>query len=106
MMYYTTLLRLNVTPKALQFLFFFSFFFLFIVLVSVFGGTAKYFLVTKKACDRDLTYSLDTQKHIVPQVDIRDACGTWHSLLEVTSNHSIQKRYKNSQKLRNYLASG
>ena len=64
----------------------FSFFFFFFFTFS--GGTAKSFLanvltiVMKKTCDQDLTHFLDTPKHIsvkiVPQVVIRDACGTWY----------------------------
>ena len=54
--------------------------------------------------------SLDTLKSLsvksVPQVVIRDACGTWHALYTVTSIHSIQNSTTNSQKLGNKLASG
>ena len=63
----------------------------------------------EKACDQDLTHSLDTLKSLsiksVPQVVIRDAYGTWHWLNTVTSIHSIQKSTRNSQKLGNKLAS-
>ena len=65
-------------------IFFFSFFFFLLVTFS--GRTPKNFLanvltlVIKKTCDQDLTHSLDTPKHIsvkiVPEVVIRDACGT------------------------------
>ena len=61
-------------------------FFLFFLLVQFYGRTAKSFLanvlrlVIKKVRDRDLTYSLNTPKNIsveiVPQVVIRDSCGT------------------------------
>ena len=61
----------------------------------------------KKTCDHDLTHNLDKLKSlsvkIAAQVVIRDACGTWHSLCTVTS---IQKSTRNSQKLRDKLASG
>ena len=50
-----------------------------------------------------------TQKNnsikIVPQVIIHEACGTWHGLFTVISNHSIQKSIKNGQKIENKLAS-
>ena len=52
-------------------------------------------LIIKKKCDQDLTYSRDTSKNIsvknFPQVVIRDACGTWHSLCTVSNIHSMQK---------------
>ena len=89
-------LRLRVTQKALQlpfFLFLFFSFLLFLLLLSVFGLTAESFLanvlrlVTKEACDQDLTHSLDTpigiSVKIFPRVVIRDACGTWHGLFTV-----------------------
>ena len=61
----------------------------------------------KKACDQDLSDTLDTLKgrsvKSVPHV-IRDACGTWHGLYTVISIHSIQKTTRNSQKLGNKLS--
>ena len=90
-----------------------SSFFLFFLLVNFSGRTAKSFLVNvlswviKKACDQGLTHSLDTLKSfsvkIVPEVVVRDACGTWHGLCTVTSIHSIRKNTRNSQKLGNKL---
>ena len=84
-------------------------FFYFFLLVTFSGRTAKSFLANvltlliKKACDQDLNHSLDTSRNIsrkiVPQIVIRDACGTWHMLLTVTSIHSIQKNLRNSQKI-------
>ena len=60
-------------------------------------------------CGQDLTHSLDTARNIsvknVPQVVIRDVCGTWYGLFTVSSFHSIQKSTRNSQKLGNTLAS-
>ena len=56
-----TLLRFRITQKASQLSFF-----LFLLLLSVFGRTAKSFLVnvltlvSKEACDQDLTDSLNT----------------------------------------------
>ena len=83
-------------------------FFCFLSLPVHFSGrTAKSFLVNvlrlviKKACGQDLTHSLDTPKNIfvkiVPEVVIRDACGTWHGFCMVTSIYSIQKSTRNSQ---------
>ena len=84
-----------------------SFFFLFFLLVTFSGRTAKSFLanaltlVITKTCYQDLTYSLDTPKHIfvevVLQVVVCDACGTWHGSYTVTSIHSIQKSTINCQ---------
>ena len=58
----------------------------FFLLVPFSGRAVKSFLasvltlVIKKACDQDLTHSLDTPKiisvKIVPEVLTRDACGT------------------------------
>ena len=89
-------------------------FFLFLILRAVFGQTAKSFLanilklVRLEACDQNLTHSLDTSKTIsvkIVQV-ICVACGTWHSLLTVTSiHHIIQTSTKKSQKIRKKLAS-
>ena len=98
------LLRLRLTQKALQLPFQFFFFF---SLSSLFlDGPPKSFLVNvfwqviNKACDRDLTHSLDTLKclsvNVVPQVVIRDACSTWYSLCTVTTIQSIQKSIRNS----------
>ena len=62
----------------------------------------------EKACDQDLTHSLDTLKSlslkIVPQIVIRDTCGTWQGTCRVTSIHSIQESIRNSEKLGNKLA--
>ena len=90
-------LRLSLTQKALHLPFYF--FFLFFLLANFSGWAAKSYLfnflscVIKKACDQDLTYSLDTLNSLsvksVSQVVIRDACGTWHSLCTVTSIYSI-----------------
>ena len=87
----------------------------FFLLVTFSGRTAKSFLANvltlliKKACDQDLNHSLDTSRNIsrkiVPQIVIRDKCGTWHMLWTVTSIHSIQKNLRNSQKIGNKLAS-
>ena len=78
-----------------------------VILAFLFSQVLR--LIIKKACDQDLTHSLDTVKNIsakiVPQVVIPDACGTWHGSLTVTSMHSIQKSTRNSQKLENKLAS-
>ena len=91
-------LHLHITQNAMQLPFFF--FILFLLLVSVFGRTAKSFLevlglFTKEVCDQDLAYFLDTQNNMsismFLQVAIHDACGTWHSLFTVTSIHSIWK---------------
>ena len=86
----------------------------FSLLIPFSGRAAKSFLanvlrlVIKKACDQNLTHSLDTPKiisiKIVPEVVTRDACGTWHGLCTVTSIHSIQKSTRNNQKLGNKLA--
>ena len=90
-------------------------FFYFFLLVTFSGRTAKSFLANvltlliKKACDQDLNHSLDTSRNIsrkiVPQIVIRNACGTWNMLLTVTSIHSIQKNLRNSQKIGKKLAS-
>ena len=73
----------------------------FFLLVRFSGRATKIFLATvlrliiKREFDRDLTHSLDKLKNIsvknLPQVVIRDACGTWHGLCTVTSIHSMQK---------------
>ena len=107
-----SLLRLRLTQKALQLSF--QLFFLFFFLVPFSGRPAKNFLANvlrlliQKACDQDLTHSLDTPKiifvKIVSQVVIRDACGTRHGLCTATIIHSIQKCARNSQKLGNMLA--
>ena len=77
------LLRLCATQNTLQL---HSFFFLFRIPSAVFGQIAKSFLAnvlklfSLEACDQDPTHSLDTPKNIsvkiVPEVVIRDACGT------------------------------
>ena len=63
----------------LVFFFFFSFSSLFETDCKKLSNK-RFIKVTKKACDQDLTYSLGTLKSlpikIVPQVVIRDACGT------------------------------
>ena len=55
----------------------------------------------KKACDQNLTHSLDTPKGFpvksVPEVVIRDVCDTWHGLNTVNSIQSIQKSTRHSQ---------
>ena len=77
-------LRLRFRKKALRLLIYL--FFLFFLLITFSGWTAKSFLanvfrvVIKKACDQDLTHSLDTSRNIsvniVPQDVIREVCGT------------------------------
>ena len=52
----------------------------------------------KKACDQDLTRSLDTLKGlsltIVAQVVIRDSCGTWHGLCNRNQHLQHPKKHK------------
>ena len=92
-----------------------SFFFFFFLLATFSGWAGKIFLanvsrlVIQKACDQDLSHSLNTPKSIfvkiTPKVTIHDVCGTWQDLCMVTSIHSIQKSTRNNQKLGNKLAS-
>ena len=92
------LLHLCVTWKALQLpSFFFSFSFSSVFLDQLFNNILT--LVTNETFDQNLTHSFDTAKgnstKIVPEVVIRDTCGTWHSLFMVSSICSIQKSTRN-----------
>ena len=87
--------------------------FSFLILSAVFGRTTKSFLanvvrsVTLEACDEDLTHFLDTPKNIcvkvVPEIVIRDVCGTWQGLFTVTSIRSFQKKQKEQPEFRKKL---
>ena len=88
-------------------------FLLFFCLAAVFERTAKSFFGndlrfnTKEARDQDLTHSLHTLKNVPVKIVpiICNIRGTWKGLFTVTSFDSIQKSTRNSQKLRNTLAS-
>ena len=68
--------------------------------------TAKSFLANvlrvdiKKACDQDLTHSLDTPNNVFIKILTRDAGGTWHALCTSTSTHSIQQKHKKQPETR------
>ena len=63
--------------------------------------------VTLEACDEDLTHFLDTPKNIcvkvVPEIVIRDVCGTWQGLFTVTNIRSFQKKQKEQPEFRKKL---
>ena len=86
------------------------------LLISFSRQTAKTFwaniltLVIKKACEQDLTHSLDTPKNIFIKivsevVIIRDTCGTWGLMHGNEYSQHSKKAHKKSQKLGNKLAS-
>ena len=100
--YIFLLLRLRVTQKRCAIAILFFLFSLF--LAQFLDGVSLAWNRVTKIWPIPWTQKNNSIK-IVPQVIIHEACGTWHGLFTVISNHSIQKSIKNGQKIENKLAS-